>query len=329
MSDIEWTDETWNPTVGCSRVSAGCDACYAIGVAHRKMQPAHEGLTKLRPKTANRPGVDWNGAVRCLPERLEQPFRWKKPRRVFVNSMSDLFHESVPDLFIAKVFAVMASLQRHTFQVLTKRPARALEWFDWQAGLKANERGAVLWPERARERDRLNGICPHPLDAYKGYPPWPLPNVWLGISAEDQATWDERVPRLLMCDAAVRFVSAEPLLGPIDAEWGIDPRERDIDCRFDSGPWGAVPHGRRIDWIIVGGESGARARPMDIGWVRRLGAQCVDAGVPVFVKQLGRHPYENVSPDRDFFFDLGDRKGKDMAEWPPDLRVRQFPEVQR
>jgi protein gp37 len=225
VTAIEWTDETWNPTVGCSRVSPGCDHCYAIGVAHRAMQPAHEGLTIRRP--GERP--DWTGEVRCLPDRLDTPLRWRKPRRVFVDSMSDLFHRDVPSHFIGSVFRTMARCPRHTFQVLTKRPQRMEAW------VQANNEITVPT----------------------------LPNVWLGTSIEsDRYTF--RADHLRVTPAAVRFLSLEPLLGPLPS----------LDLTG-------------IDWVIVGGESGPGARPMHPDWVRDLRDRCVDAGVAFFFKQWG------------------------------------------
>jgi protein gp37 len=280
MSAIEWTDETWNPTVGCSRVSPGCDHCYAIGVAHRAMQPAHEGLTIKRKGEP----TDWTGEVRMLPDRLDVPLRWRKPRRVFVDSMSDLFHPEVlgamhqpanqtwPVPFLAEVFAVMASTPRHTYQVLTKRPQLM---------------SAVLNEPRFRMdvNARLLGrgmpVMPGGFES-----PWPR-NIWLGTSIEsDRYAW--RADHLRATPAAVRFLSLEPLLGPLPS----------LDLTG-------------IDWVIVGGESGPGARPLDLGWVRDLIAQGHDAGAAVFVKQLGRS------------FD--GRKGADIGTWPADLRVRETP----
>jgi len=213
---IQWTDSTWNPVRGCSRVSKGCDACYAMGQAHRFSGPGkpYEGLTTLRNGK-----VDWTGVARFVPEMLSAPLKWKKPRRIFVNSMSDLFHRSVTNEQIAAVFGVMAACPQHTFQILTKRPERMLEWFKWVGGNRGYEqagqlhvslcealRGPVDWDPDDRHCEAL-------LDNAND---WPLPNVWLGVSAEDQQRADERVPLLLQCPAAVRFVSAEPLLGPIN-----------------------------------------------------------------------------------------------------------------
>lgn len=325
MTTIEWSDETWNPTVGCSRVSAGCDHCYAMGVAHRKMTPRHRGLTILRPPTAARPGIDWNGKVRLVPEALDKPMGWRKPRRVFVDSMSDLFHPQVPFEFIAAVFGVMAMCPQHTFQVLTKRPARMLEFFEW---------AKRTWPQPGPAHTALQREC---LRRATGWPGggvpdpalWPTRNVHLGVSVEDQATADERIPLLAECPAALWFVSYEPALGPVDFTGRIGDR--------------GGPH---VDWIIVGGESGPGARPFDIAWARSVLEQCEGTSVKVFVKQLGAFPhsygaagYMSSLTHRQRFWTFDeqdqsgsiveyrffDRSGGDMAEWPADLRVREAP----
>jgi protein gp37 len=339
-TSIEWCDEVWNPVLGCTRVSAGCDHCYAMGVAHRKMSPQHVGLTKLRPKDARRPGVDWTGEVRTLPERLGEPLRWRKSRRVFVNSMSDLFHPIVPFEFIAAVFGVCASTPHHTYLMLTKRDPRPFyAWMDDQAatakyastsaphGFVAMDAATRLFAAHELEYGRLGGPGP-----------WPLPNVHIGVSAEDQATFEERVPPLLQCPAAVRWVSAEPLLGPIEMRQNL-PAERTLR-------W-YEPMIGKLDWIVVGGESGPGARPNVIDWTRAIIGQCRDAGVPVFHKQVGARPYDallqhgNEWPTGDDGVSwritdtvdgyarvvLRDRKGGDMAEWPNDLKVRELPEV--
>lgn len=320
MTTIEWTDTVWNPVVGCSRVSAGCQNCYAERVAHRGMQDAHKGLTVLGPK-----GPRWTGEVRTLPARLGEPLRWRKPRRVFVNSMSDLFHEAVPFEFIAAVFGVMAACPQHTFQVLTKRPERARAFFEWDhtliqmAGL-ADElitKSVGMSGQMAR---RLYGHFDN--DSGETDVPWPLPNVWLGVSVEDQATADERIPLLLECPAAVRWVSYEPALGPVDFE-GLT-----LDDGSGLSSFRTVPEDDGIDWIVVGGESGPGARPFDLAWARSTIAQCRDAGVACFVKQLGSAPDFGIVI-REGGRALRDRKGGDMSEWPDDVRVREWPEVSR
>lgn len=277
-TSIEWTDSTWNPVRGCSRISSGCVNCYAERVAHRFSGPGkpYEGLTNEHGR--------WNGTVRLVPNLLDQPLRWRKPRRVFVNSMSDLFHESLPYDVILRVFVVMSSLaaRRHTFQILTKRAERAAE----------------LAPKL----------------------PW-SPNVWMGVSVENQAAADERIPHLLQIPAAVRFLSCEPLLGPVEL-WRWDEDEQalrgpavEVSGTFtpatpfapsegiDTSQWG-------IHWVIAGAESmpGKRpGRPADDQWLRDLRDQCVAAGVPFFLKQAERAGRIVELPELD---------GKVWAEFP-------------
>lgn len=296
-TSIEWTDMSWNPVRGCSLVSAGCQNCYAMKTAHRfnKHGMAYDGLTEIGPQ-----GPRWNGTIRLVPELLDEPLHWKKSQRVFVNSMSDLFHEDVPDEFLHEVFAVMAVTPQHTYQVLTKRPERMrsvlsdnddkLFWALVEGNAQRMYSG--LHPEADREAISM-GLAVNGL----------LPNVWLGVSVEDQAAADERIPMLLQTPAAVRWISAEPLLGPV-----------------------YVSHStllEGIDWIVVGGESGPGARPCDLSWVRSLKAQCQAAQVSVFVKQLGSHPCE---VDMNSKIILSDKKGGDLDEWPNDLRVREWPQ---
>ncbi|OGT55081.1 MAG: hypothetical protein A3E01_10110 [Gammaproteobacteria bacterium RIFCSPHIGHO2_12_FULL_63_22] len=230
-SKIEWTDATWNPVTGCTHVSEGCRNCYA---------------ERVLPRT----GQSFDKVV-CHPDRLNAPLHWRKPRRIFVNSLSDLFHEDVPDEFIAKVFLTMLSAKRHTFQILTKRPQRMLELL---------EKPSSAFPLAMMVGDTL-------------------PNVWLGISCEDQQTADERIPLLLQTPAAVRFISAEPLLGKIDLS--VIGGKSAVAYRM------VRLEPRRLDWVIVGGESGPHARPMHPNWARRLRDQCQAAGVPFFFKQWG------------------------------------------
>lgn len=272
MSDktkIEWTDATWNPVTGCTKVSPGCDHCYAETIANRFTG------TKAYPR-----GFD----VTLRPERLDQPLRWQRPRRVFVNSMSDLFHKDVPDEYIARVFAVMALADQHTFQVLTKRPGRMRSLLSSDAFMQAVDSAipgvvAALRPPRV------------------WYDTWPLPNVWLGTSVEDQRWANVRVPQLLDTPATVRFLSCEPLLGPVDLVF-TDTREQTywLSGRPGWGPEedrgdGLVTQplviGPSIDWVIVGGESGPNARVMQLDWAESLRDQCTGAGIPFFFKQWG------------------------------------------
>lgn len=361
-SKIEWTEATWNPVVGCSKVSEGCRNCYAMAVAARiastvaaKPRVARTPITQAycevvrwtsngddsldhEPgfKSGAMPLPQWNNQVRCIPERLDEPLRWRKPRMVFVNSMSDLFHPDVPFEFVDKVFAMVALCPRHTFQILTKRPERMAEYLNDSRdmigiGLKADERVYTEtkgWPEL------------HP--AFSNGFPWPLPNVWLGVSCEDQETADDRVPHLLRCPAAVRFLSCEPLLGEIDL-WGARYEHPEGGLTGAVTSWG---HG--VDWVIVGGESGRpNARPCNVAWIRSIVAQCKAAGVPCFVKQLGARPclpceehrranwgtaideVRSDAPPDTVPLRLRDSKGGDPAEWPEDLRVREWPAAAR
>lgn len=280
MSDrtkIEWTRSddgtpgaTWNPVTGCTKLSPaspGCQNCYASTFAERfRGAPGHYFER----------GFD----VQLRPDKLDLPLRWTKPRRIFVNSMSDLFHDKVPDEYIARVFAVMALAPQHTFQLLTKRHGRM---------------GALL---RDGEFQQQVYDAWGQLEMPKGRPSmedwpwsgWPLPNVWLGVSAEDQKRADLRIAALLDTPAAARFVSAEPLLGAINlpSHWlhpvmrTPSPENNAIGRRIGKA------HGVGfIDWVIVGGESGPGARPMHPDWARSLRDQCVAAGVPFLFKQWG------------------------------------------
>ena len=308
-TSIEWCDEVWNPLVGCTRVSAGCENCYAIGVAARQMSPQHRGLTKVRPKGAKRPGPDWTGEVRTVPAKLAEPLRWRKPRRVFVNSMSDLFHAQVPFEYIAAVFGVMAACPQHTFLVLTKRPERAREFFDWIVGVGSK---GYVWQTmfvHAQEHVRIAE-----LEGRMGSPwPWPLPNVQLGTSVEDQASADKRIPEVLACPAALHWVSLEPLLDEVDLHLDINGK--------------AGPH---LQWVVVGGELGPGARPFHLDWARSVIEQCRESRVPVFVKQLGAMPRQPASAVEEgglgtWTLKLAHRKGGDVYEWPADLQIRQLP----
>jgi protein gp37 len=277
-SGIEWTDATWNPATGCTEVSPGCDHCYAKTFAERwRGTPGHHFEQ----------GFD----VVLRPERLDQPMRWRKPRRIFVNSMSDLFHDAIPDEYIARVFAVMANAPRHTFQILTKRHGRMRSLLNsdrFRELFDVEWCGIVDWC-RAPLPDPDFVNIPHLNDG-------PLPNVWLGVSVENQQWADIRVPALLKTPAAVRFLSMEPLLGPVSFRWA---------------KWVEWINGnhldglRGIDWVIVGGESGHGARPMQMPWVRTLRDQCVDASVPFLFKQWGAFGPANATDDPDLLINLG------------------------
>jgi protein gp37 len=243
ISAIEWTEATWNPTTGCDRISAGCDNCYALTLAKRLKAM---GLAKYQADGDARTSGPGFG-VTVHPGALDEPLRWRKPRTVFVNSMSDLFHARVPVPFIAQVFVTMARTPRHTYQVLTKRPER-------MARIVGDEfdGGTALLDATTTEDD-----------AMVLHDEWPLPNVWLGTSIElDRHTG--RADALRNTAAAVRFISVEPLLDPLPS----------LDLAG-------------IDWLIAGGESGPGARPVDPGWVRDLRDRCQASGVAFFFKQWG------------------------------------------
>lgn len=269
---IEWTDATWNPIVGCTRVSEGCVNCYAERFAAR-FPDRFGGVSRMTEY-----GPRWTGKIVLRPEALNLPLRWRKQRRIFVNSMSDLFHENVEFAHIVAIFRVMAIAQHHTFQILTKRPQRMLEVMN-------------LLPEA------LKTIFPEEKHPEVHAPGWPLPNVWLGVSVENQKVADERIPLLLQTPAAVRFLSCEPLLGPVDLTEWLGPEITDAmkapgaRCRHHGILLNGNPckycFPERIDWIIVGGESGPGARPMHPDWVRSIRDQCKAAEVPFFFKQWG------------------------------------------
>jgi len=255
---IPWTEKTWNPIRGCTPVSAGCDNCYAERIAKRFKDRSGPFNQYFAPT--------------MIPERLDQPLHWKKPRMVFVCSMGDLFHENITDEFIRKVFSRMVALgnNKHIFQILTKRPERMKDWFEWLYSSKYE-----IWPN-------------------------PIPNVWLGVTVENQEQADKRIPILLQTPAALRFVSCEPLLGPIDL-WG---------ARFPSptgGLQGAITNwSGGLDWIIVGGETGPGARVCDEDWVRDIWEQCFKAKTPFFFKAKGKNWHGNTSGVN----------WNEMREWP-------------
>lgn len=331
MSKIEWTNKTWNPTVGCSKVSAGCQNCYAIKDQYRmaknpnsKISSVSSGLTEKR---GNR--LEWTGQVKFLPARLEQPLHWCKPRMVFVNSQSDLFHESITDEELDQIFAVMALTPQHTYQVLTKRPKRM---YDYCKSLGKHNTEDRLSKAIAK-------INPNGSAWYEMRGGWCLPNLWLGVTVENQQTANERIPLLLQTPAAIRFLSCEPLLERVDLRqvgqgaeiWdSLNGQFLKDDYSLDVCP--------TLDWVIVGGESGHNARPCDIDWIESIVTQCVEANISCFVKQLG----SNAVAQKEWAVINGASlsmvgskyslpnitgKGSNPDEWPASLRVRQFPKT--
>ena len=305
-SKIEWTEQTWNPIVGCSIVSPGCTNCYAMNMAGRieamGNQPRYDGTTRK----VNGHSV-WTGKLALAPEAtLLAPLRRHKPTTYFVNSMGDLFHEDCPDAWIDRVFAVMALCPRHTFQVLTKRAQRMRDYFEFTSPVRRYDYVEQQAYRLLRDihGDPGVGMATRAFEALRF---WPIPNVWLGVSTERQREADARIPLLLRTPAAIRFISAEPLLGPIDLT-NIRPRDRyelNALTGFDFDQGGLR---ERIDWVIAGGESGPGARPMHPEWPRRLRDQCAAAGTAFFFKQWGEWlPGDGDCPGQQFY-KVGKRK---------------------
>jgi protein gp37 len=313
MTSIEWTEATWNPIAGCTVHSPGCTNCYAMRTAARlatipATAPIYAGLTQ--PSKA---GPVWTGKIAVNESTMLAPLRRKKPTMYFVNSMSDLFHESVPDEVIDRVFAVMALCPQHTFQLLTKRSDRMRS----HLATPFDRTGVMIAAANISQQTQR----------FLDFPTFPLPNVWLGVSVEDQKRADERIPDLLATPAAMRFLSCEPLLGPVDllayfdptgACCGGEPEYRCENCPSDApwrysipsddGQWAFDP---TIDWVIVGGESGPRARPMHPDWARELRDQCAAAGVPFFFKQWGEFAPGEIAGE---FLNPG-RRAKGLEYW--------------
>lgn len=319
-SAIEWTDASWSPIrarnlktgkIGwhCEHDTTGCEFCYAERMNKRLG-------TGLPFKPGHRKDIN----IFLDEEMVLAPLRWKKPRMIFVCSMTDLFADFVRDEWIDKVFAIMALCPQHTFQVLTKRAGRMRDYMQECVSKQGRPLVGVAIKGKQEMATAKPGMCL----ARDTFAPAPLPNVWLGVSCERQQEADERIPHLLQTPAAVRFVSAEPLLGPI----AVGPWLHDSDCDLqEHGAAGTCtcsePREVRLDWVIVGGESGPKARPMNIEWANSIIAQCRFADVACFVKQLGTCAMSDGYP-----MHYADRKGGDWNEWPDDLRIREFPKTE-
>lgn len=373
MSDnslIQWCMATWNFLIGCTKKSKGCANCYAIRQAWRMMHNPNPKIAKKFAGTVHKDSkgeLNWTGHINFDAETLALPLHWRLPKQIFVNSLSDLFHPNVKDEWIDAAFAVMALCPQHTFQILTKHPDRAVRYF-------LNESLNSPWEKRREAIEaamdfRMNAIGQQAFDRFDvmfsgdaksdDFVQFdlPLPNVHILTSVEDQPSADERFPWLLRIPAAVHGVSAEPLLGPVNLylpesdcnHLSMDGYGPDLwKCGLCNGILREVElsptrvaHVPALDWVIVGGESGPKARVMRVDWARDLIQQCKQVKVPVFMKQVGRWP----SGDPDEFVTSGDtwsnsdeseggpilksHKGGDPGEWPSDLRVREFPEVKQ
>lgn len=352
MTTIEWTHapgfkgEAWNPATGCTKVSAGCVNCYAAELAHRFWSNRRFGEVKFHQ------------------ERLSQPFSWKKPRMVFVNSMGDLFHDAISDKELDRIFAVMALNPQHRFLVLTKRPERMVEYCskfldfhahlgcagEWARSMAHSACNHEFWPYAAAEEaeGETDFVYEELLSAMDGgY----LSNVWLGVTVENQLAAEERIPQLLQTPAAKRFISCEPLLEPIDlsrwlhllacpkhpdevkAGWG----HLECDCQDFFSASRRMGIATSFDWVIVGGESGGNARICNLSWIQAIVSQCRTAKIPCFVKQIGSNPFGVIygdhwilgkrqhAPYQERWSRIEDAKGADMNEWPKDMQVREWP----
>ena len=273
MTSIEWTDAVWNPVTGCSKVSEGCRHCYAETFA-------------ARLRAMGQPKYRRGFRVTLHPETLGDPLRWRKPRRVFVNSMSDLFHRDVPDWFLDDAFSVIGASPAITFQALTKRSRRMRDYMGAAGNPYVRAMNRAIGGKGPFAGTRIGGL----VDVI-GKAPWPPPNLWLGTSVEDQRTADERIPLLLETPAAVRWISAEPLLGEIRLRYLSPSGARRVNAligyefRVDGSMLECTCP--RLDWVVCGGESGPGARPMDPAWARSLRDDCAECGVPFFFKQWG------------------------------------------
>jgi protein gp37 len=299
---IEWTDATWNIINGCTVVSPGCAHCYAMRLAATRMKdhPSREGLAVM-----HKGEPQWTGEITFYKPAALQPFQWTRPRMIFVCAHGDLFHKDVPDQWIDYVFMAALLNPRHTFQILTKRPERMCEYMRMvndEAEEQTATRFAVAMLHAGLQDSDISAIDIH----------WPPRNVWLGTSVEDQERADERVPHLLAAPAAVRWLSCEPLLGPVDLTKVDAMLFRGAELvnaltgtamDFLGEPVGRVP---KLDWVVVGGESGPRSRPMHPAWARQLRDQSKDARVPFLFKQWGdwatwepRYPADVIYLDAD------------------------------
>lgn len=314
-SNIEWTEASWNPIAGCTRVSPGCQHCYAERMSARiaAMAVADEQTGKDPGRKANYKLVvageqavgfkpEWNGEVAILTNVIMDPFRWRAGKLIFVCSMSDLHHPGIPDFIRHQMYAVMALCRHHTFQVLTKRPeAMADFWEDEEnRGQIQNwieEFAFKLTDPHERKSHDLRAAAPVLTDQAE------LPdNIWMGTSVENQHYAGLRIPQLLRCKAAVRFLSVEPMLSAVSVAgrgWLLDS---DVDPNAMGGE-------HQIHWVICGGESGPEPRQMLLDWPRKLMGECVDAGVPFFMKQICDGFGKKIGYDR----------------WPMDLRRREWP----
>ena len=310
-SNISWTDATFNCIVGCTRVSSGCENCFAEKLSWRLQNNPKTPYYKGTVRKTSKGNILWTGQVNLVPEKLDQPIRWQRPRMIFTNSMSDLFHDEVPDDFLDAMFGVMLITPRHIYQNLTKRPGRMKGYISDRIKYPNN----VKWRIDIANAWKKYGIYTEDRDVeltlnmtiQAKHEMGKLPqHIGLGVSCEDQATADERIPILASTPAQFRFLSLEPLLENIN-----------LDINKD-----------KMHWVICGNESGHNARIGNINWLWNIHAQCKQLDIPVFVKQLGSNcigEYIQPHPRKTYRIKTKDKKGADINEFPPGLRVQEFP----
>jgi len=314
----KWWDQSWNPLIGCSHASPGCANCYAEKLAGTRLRH----LPPYRMATTN---GKWNGNIVQQDNKLGDPTHWRKPRRIFVNDMGDTFHPHVPFEYIAAMYGVMAACPQHVFILLTKRPDRMLKFYEWLVDESRMAQCPI--PLLCGVNAQNHGVD---VDAMGLPDVWPLRNVWVGTTCEDQDRADKRIPDLVQVPAAVRFLSLEPLLGPIELK-------RDEYGHETGGPQGWVQD-RWVDWLIPGGESGPRARECRREWLESIARQGEDDGIAVYMKQMGSAYIDEKNWVAGRFAKvpkeygrtvrrLKDVAGRNMDEWPNSLRVRQYPEA--
>lgn len=298
---ISWCDETINPVVGCSKISAGCNNCYAENMARRLAamgNPYYQSVVLSGKGCSSFKG--WNGTTIFVESQLEKPYKWRKPRTVFVSSMGDLFHESVWRGWIDDVMRMVANNSQHTFIFLTKRPERMKQYFD-------------LCDRELVEQLTAFYQLSHGTDPYNLAANWPLPNLVLGVSVEDQKTADDRIPVLLQIPAAKRFISIEPMLGPVSLRWLCAwPENAPTTAQSPNGRTNEFDGLRRLDGVILGGESGVKGRRLDPLWVVKVRDQCAAADVPFMFKQWNYENRNEVDPETGFPW-LGHRTHSDLA----------------
>lgn len=318
-TSISWTDSTWGIVRGCTRISAGCANCYAETMAGRFSDP---GQAFHMFADRNRAGSKWTGKVELVANALDRPLRWRRPRTIFTTSMADVFHEKLTNEEIAAIFGVMAATPHHTYQVLTKRAQRMREWFEWmqveidrdgdpwttlmQETTRRMPADSKAWAKYLEEHDHKEDAC---------FEPWPLPNVWPGVSVENQEA-SHRIDDLIRVPAARRFLSCEPLIGPLAIGLlGTLPADA-------TGGAYVMTH-ERIDWVIAGCESGPGARPCDVTWLRALRNECAETGTAFFLKQAEAELDHSVVPAR-AIIEPGDNS-REKGRGPRGLPIIELP----